>query len=113
MRISYWSSDVCSSDLKMAAVIIAYRIPDNYRNYYPFSGIDNPKNENLRWEKTRMINFGIDYGLFENRITGTFEWYFKKGTDLYGSSNYDYTVFGNAKTMIIKDRKSTRLNSSH
>src|SRR3546814_8544977 len=97
MRISYWSSDVCSSDLKMAAVIIAYRSPDNYRNYYPFSGIDNPKNENLRWEKTRMINFGIDYGLFENRITGTFEWYFKRSeehtSELQSLMRISYAVY--------------------
>lgn len=92
---------------KTAAVIIAYRSPDNYRNFYPFSVVDNPKNDRLRWEKTRMINLGVDFGLSENRISGTFEWYFKQGTDLYGSSNYDYTVFGNAKTMIINSANMT------
>lgn len=39
-------------------------------------------NPTLRWEKNRSVNLGIDFSLFENRITGGFEYYYKKGTDI-------------------------------
>jgi TonB-dependent starch-binding outer membrane protein SusC len=32
-------------------------------------------NDDLTWEKTDMLNYGIDLGLFENRITFTAEYY--------------------------------------
>ncbi|MEX1238126.1 MAG: SusC/RagA family TonB-linked outer membrane protein [Cyclobacteriaceae bacterium] len=37
-------------------------------------------NESLKWETTTEINAGIDFGLFDDRITGSFE-VFKKTTD--------------------------------
>lgn len=37
---------------------------------------------NLRWEKTRTINLGLEWGLLNGRITGTFDYYHKKGTDI-------------------------------
>lgn len=37
---------------------------------------------NLRWEKTRTINVGLEWGLLDGRITGTFDYYHKKGTDI-------------------------------
>lgn len=37
---------------------------------------------NLRWEKNATFNFGLDFGFFKNRVSGSFEYYIKKGTDL-------------------------------
>lgn len=37
---------------------------------------------NLRWEKTSTINLGLEWGLLNGRITGTFDYYYKKGTDI-------------------------------
>ncbi len=34
-------------------------------------------NQNLSWEKTYMTNFGIDFGLFNNRLNGSFDIYDK------------------------------------
>lgn len=45
-------------------------------------------NEELRWERTGMLNLGVDFGLFNNRLTGTLEVYDKNTTDLI----YDYAV---------------------
>ena len=39
-------------------------------------------NKNLQWEQTRMIDFGLDYGLFGDRIRGTFGLYQKNTTNL-------------------------------
>lgn len=37
---------------------------------------------NLRWEKTRTINLGLEWSLLNGRITGTFDYYNKKGMDI-------------------------------
>jgi TonB-linked SusC/RagA family outer membrane protein len=52
----------------------------------PFYQIASPGNALLRWEKTRIINFGLDYGILNNRISGSFDYYLKHGEDLFGSS---------------------------
>jgi TonB-linked SusC/RagA family outer membrane protein len=51
-----------------------------------FSRIANPGNSELRWEKIKMFNVGLDFGLRDQRITGSFEYYHKKGIDLFGDS---------------------------
>ena len=38
--------------------------------------------ENLKWEETKTYNIGLDYGLFNSRITGSIEGYFRKTIDL-------------------------------
>ena len=37
---------------------------------------------NLRWEKTSTINLGLEWSLLNSRITGAFDYYHKKGTDI-------------------------------
>ncbi|HEY8484305.1 MAG TPA: TonB-dependent receptor [Longimicrobiales bacterium] len=43
---------------------------------------DNPPNPNLTWEKTAKTNVGIDFGLLNERITGTVDWYRENTYDL-------------------------------
>jgi iron complex outermembrane receptor protein len=38
--------------------------------------------ENLQWEKTSSTNAGIDYGFWNNRVTGSLDFYTKKTSDL-------------------------------
>ncbi|MGV3559854.1 SusC/RagA family TonB-linked outer membrane protein [Larkinella arboricola] len=40
------------------------------------------RNSDLRWETTKTFNVGIDFGIFNNRITGALEVYQSKTTDL-------------------------------
>ncbi|WP_224994250.1 SusC/RagA family TonB-linked outer membrane protein [Cesiribacter sp. SM1] len=42
--------------------------------YIPYSlvAFDNP---NLQWPITKTLDIGLDFGLFKNRITGSFDWY--------------------------------------
>jgi TonB-linked SusC/RagA family outer membrane protein len=47
-----------------------------YMNY--LSILPNPY---LKWEKTNSFNIGTDFALFNNRVSGTFEYYHKKGHD--------------------------------
>ena len=37
---------------------------------------------NLKWEKTASTDAGLDYGFFDNRISGSIDYYNKKTTDL-------------------------------
>lgn len=46
----------------------------------------NPPNPSLRWEKVNMTNLAVDFVLFGNRLSGSLEYYYKKGKDIIGSS---------------------------
>ncbi|MCR8558842.1 TonB-dependent receptor [Mucilaginibacter sp. BJC16-A38] len=39
-------------------------------------------NANLKWETATQNNFGLDYGLFNNKITGSFDYFIKNTTDI-------------------------------
>ena len=61
-----------------------------------------PYNPSLKWEETKTVNAGIDFGFFNNRFTGSVDVYEKNTTDLlayipnppfFGFSNFgDYNV---------------------
>ncbi|WP_321280872.1 TonB-dependent receptor [Marinifilum fragile] len=38
--------------------------------------------EDIKWEKTALFNVALDYGFFNNRITGSLEYYNKESVDL-------------------------------
>ncbi|TKC13176.1 SusC/RagA family TonB-linked outer membrane protein [Pedobacter polaris] len=39
-------------------------------------------NPNLAWEKTKALNVGLDWAILNNRVSGAFEYYDKKTSDL-------------------------------
>lgn len=45
-------------------------------------GPNNIPNPNLKWETTGTTDIGIDFGLFNNRLTIVADYYYKKTTDL-------------------------------
>lgn len=50
-----------------------------YRQTY---GLGSNPNANLKWEKKAETNIGIDFGLFNNRLTGSIDLFNRKTTDL-------------------------------
>jgi len=50
----------------------------------PYSIISNIGNPDLRWEKTAIANLALDFGIKDNVVTGSFEYYLKRETDLLG-----------------------------
>lgn len=42
----------------------------------------NFKNPELKWEKTTELNFGVDFGFFNNRINGTIDLYSRNSKDV-------------------------------
>lgn len=43
---------------------------------------NNLANNNLKWERTRAANVGLDFGLFKGRLNGVLDLYYNKTTDL-------------------------------
>ena len=59
---------------------LRYEFGDNsYMGYLPGAELTNP---NLKWEQSRTVNMGLDFGLFRNRLSGTIEYYKTRTTDL-------------------------------
>lgn len=54
----------------------------------PYATIINPPNPQLRWERIRIVNFGLDFALRGNRLSGSIEHYIKQGMDLIGDAAY-------------------------
>jgi TonB-dependent starch-binding outer membrane protein SusC len=60
-----------------------------YNVYYYLGGGDiagnipsNMGNEELQWETTEAINLGLDFGLWNNRVSGSVEYYMSETSDL-------------------------------
>lgn len=58
---------------------------------YRILGATRNSNPDLKWETTGMFNIGLDFGFFNNRLTGTIEYYDKRTSDLI----FDYQVSTN------------------
>ncbi|GAA4175515.1 SusC/RagA family TonB-linked outer membrane protein [Sphingobacterium ginsenosidimutans] len=54
----------------------------------PYARVVNPPNPALRWERTKVLNLGLDFASKDNRITGGIERYWKRGLDLIGETPY-------------------------
>ena len=65
------------------------------------SFIPSPINEDIKWEETRTIEVGIDYGLFNNRINGSLNLYQKNSFDLVFFS--PIADAGNFSNSILKN----------
>ena len=50
----------------------------------------NLANSNLTWEKTREVNFGLDFGFIRNRITGSIDVYDRLSDNLITSRQLPY-----------------------
>lgn len=68
----------------------------------PYANLGQFYNPDLRWEKAGMLNIGLDISAFNDRLSGSIEYYRKNNSDLYGPSLIDVTV-GLRETSIIKN----------
>jgi TonB-dependent starch-binding outer membrane protein SusC len=57
----------------------------------PYGILRSAGNPRLRWEKTATLNLGLDFGLRNDRVTGSLEYYRKQGSDLLGDVFLDPT----------------------
>lgn len=66
-----------------------------------FSNIGNP---DLTWETTETFNLGLDFSLFDSRLSGSIDWYNKETNDLFLTQlvpgiTVDDTQFANVGSM--------------
>jgi len=64
-------------------------------------------NDSLKWEKTKQFDVGIEFGFFNNRLSGEVDYYNKQTSDLLLAANIPYssgfsTVYRNAGDMENK-----------
>ncbi len=63
-------------------------------------GITTINNPDLSWEHSYQSNLKLDFATIRNIISGSVEYYRKRGTDLYAQTPYDYTAWGENETII-------------
>ena len=57
-----------------------------------YATLNTPPNDQLRWEKTVSWNFGADFSLFDNRVSGSLDYYIKNSSDLLTLTDVDPTT---------------------
>ncbi|WP_256010298.1 SusC/RagA family TonB-linked outer membrane protein [Desertivirga xinjiangensis] len=91
LRASYGYSGNVDNSLS-ALTTIAYRQPlFNSSTGLPYAQVQNPPNPELRWEKVRMFNLGLDFASKGNRLQGSLELYNKRASDLLSLVASDIT----------------------
>lgn len=75
-------------DINDGYAYIARYTTGNTQAQYQFGNVFVPVgrpegyNQGLKWEETETKNIGIDYGFFNDRLSGSLDFYEKKSTDL-------------------------------
>jgi len=97
LRTSYgYSGNV---DLSKSALPVAFYGNDFITNL-PDAAISTINNPDLKWEQSGQVNLGIEFHTKNSWLSGSIDYYHKKGTDLYGLTPYDYTTWGIQNTII-------------
>lgn len=68
---------------------------------------DNAGNPDLKWEKIRTLNLGLDFGVLNDRINGSIEVYEKKGTDVIVTQKLPFEsgfASQNVNAATVRDR---------
>jgi len=67
----------------------------------PYAQFNLFANKELKWETIRTTNVAVDFKAFNGRVNGSVDFYHKKGEDLFGLAQLDYT--GGIGTSIVKN----------
>ena len=71
--------------------LIANAVTD-YSTGEPSLSVANPENPLLGWEKSYTTNIGLEFSLFNNKVSGSVEYYNKLTTDVLAPVNVDPTT---------------------
>jgi TonB-linked SusC/RagA family outer membrane protein len=96
-RVSYGIQGNVSDD-QTPDMILKIGTMDQYSKEY-YNTLDKLPNPMLKWEKTTNYNAALDFALFGNRLTGSVEYYYKKGRDMIVSIEVSPTVGVNSLTV--------------
>lgn len=90
-RASYGFSGNIDPAMVAATTIVYDSAPSEFTGGEQ-ARIANYLNPSLRWETSRMINFGVDFSSKNNRVWGSIDYFTKKGSNLFGEAPLDYTT---------------------
>jgi len=96
----------------VAVSTIAYDIDNSRYTGTSTARFDNYYNPQLRWETSRMINLALDFSSRNNRISGTIEYFTKKGSNLFGNAQMDYTTVIGYMLSNVAEMKGNGLDIS-
>jgi len=82
-----------------APVAVINLLGNDFYTGYPYGLIATPAVDNLGWETTRMINYGLDFSLFNNRVSGSVEYYEKQSRDIIWNMPIN-AAYGYASTLF-------------
>jgi TonB-linked SusC/RagA family outer membrane protein len=104
LRMTYGSSGNVDNSKSAVTTLNYPSLGAQYTNY-PRASVYQFPNPDLRWEKNYQFNVGLDFAM--NRVvSGSIEYYRKKGVDLFGNSPIDYTA-GLGTNAITKNVANT------
>ena len=86
-------------DLSKSALPVANYGNDDVTNL-PVALITTINNPDLKWEQTGQMDFGVAFVTKNSLLSGSVDYYHKKGTNLYGLTPYDYTSWGQQNTIV-------------
>ncbi|RZJ91945.1 MAG: SusC/RagA family TonB-linked outer membrane protein [Chryseobacterium sp.] len=89
LRATYGSSGNINPAM-VASTTIFYAGTNPYTST-SFAQIRNYYNPELKWETSKMVNFGLDFKSGNDIVTGSIEYFRKKGENLFGAALVDYT----------------------
>ncbi|RAI93836.1 SusC/RagA family TonB-linked outer membrane protein [Algoriphagus yeomjeoni] len=94
-------------DRSLTAFTTARLLPQSSLTQLPYANILNPPNKDLRWERIKIVNLGIDLESRNSRISSTLEFYSKQGLDLIGQTPFApssgvQTFTGNTASTLTK-----------
>lgn len=95
LRASYGIAGNSLGFNPLSTKLIYGNVGQFYYNGINESALGAIQNENLdlRWEKTATTNLGTDFSLFKGRLSGSFDWYDKKTSDLIFTYDVDPNVY--------------------
>lgn len=63
---------------------------------YPTSWISGITDDSRTWERVNSTNIGVDFGFFDQRLTGTFDYFWRKNDGMLINITYPQTYGGTA-----------------
>ncbi len=87
LRLGYGKTGQQAGSIGDYEWIPSYAISTGTNGFYPVTGtgeLYRPNNyrPDLKWETTSTYNVGLDWGIMDQRLSGSVDWYYRKTTDL-------------------------------
>ena len=79
LRVSYGTG---GSINRNSSPFLTINIGNDYYTGNPYASINTIENQELRWEKTETLNYGFDFSVFKNKLSGSIEGYSKYSSDV-------------------------------